>query len=205
MPPTRQSQLVLSPYFPPYRRYFLDFCFRSNFGHYTCQSNRSAGGFMSFASCNRRREWTTVCSTNTGENWREEALSQLAFSSNDSTRLPVYPSIYVEESDSSKRNSQHRGFIETENEKIDKSDDRLGDQSRRRNTPGCRNIPVCLYRIKARDSTLKLRQHPPCLDRPCPTPLSFAIPRTDIPRIPVTHWYSRGVSTPARNLTLRKV
>lgn len=42
-------------------------------------------------------------------------------------------------------------FIETGNERIDKSDDRLGDQSRCGSTrDDDRNIPACLYRTKAR-------------------------------------------------------
>lgn len=73
----------------------------------------------------------------------------------------------------SKRNSKHRGFIETENEKIDKSDDRLGDQSRCRNTPDAgTSLPACT--VQRHDSTLKLPTTPSLpgsIDRgPLPTP-----------------------------------
>lgn len=140
----------------------------------------SVGEFMSFASCNYCHERTTVSSIQISENVRRSAL---AISLSGRTRR-VHSSISVE-SDSSKRNWKHRGFMETEKEKIDKSDDRLGDQSRCGNTRmpkhPCLLVPYKgTIRLLSSDNTLLAwidRALHPLVCHPADTGNSLVFPR----------------------------
>lgn len=147
MPPTRQSQLLPSPF--PYR-YFLDLCFRPNSDIRPPKSPALENIRLYVRRC------VFAVTGNSTLNYRERTI--VFFSEEKLTgwgnclflvRLMGACSSISMRSDSTRQTSKYRRFIVGGlNNRIDKSDDRLGDQSRCGNSRGY--IPARLYRSKAR-------------------------------------------------------
>lgn len=102
----------------------------------------SVGEFMSFASCNYCHERTTVSSIQISENVRRSALSQLAFLVKH--EIYIYSSIFVESEIGSIEDSWRPKRRKLTKVTIDSVINHAAG------TRGCRNIPACLYRTKAR-------------------------------------------------------
>jgi len=159
MPPTRQSQLLLSP-FPPSSISHPLFSRLLFFAQIPTHHPPKSPALENL--CYSPVVLPLRCISN-AEREREIILlfvkiSGRSLSFSHRIRRSLFINIY-KAFDSTRQISKYRRFIVGGlNNRIDKSDDRLDDQSRRGNSRATTSPPACT--VQRHESTLKLRQYP---------------------------------------------